>query len=98
MRLQPEEIEAIRQAALAVFGAGATVRVFGSRARDHLRGGDLDLYLEVAPGQATLANELRFRDLIERPLDELKVDIVMHERGRPRGPIDQIARRDGILL
>jgi hypothetical protein len=35
---------------------------------------------------------------IERPLDELKVDIVMHERGRPLGPIDQIAIRDGILL
>ena len=98
MRLQPEEIRAIRQAASVVFGAGATVRVFGSRVHDHLKGGDLDLHLEVEPGQATLANEMRFRDLIERPLDELKVDIVMHERGRPAGPIDEIARRDGVLL
>ena len=39
---------------------------------------------------------MRFRDLIERPLDELKVDIVLHERGRPLGPIDEIARRDGV--
>ena len=52
----------------------------------------------MAPGQATLANELRFRDLIARPLDELKVDVVLHERGQPLAPIDQIARRDGVLL
>jgi predicted nucleotidyltransferase len=98
MRLGPGEIEAILQAALAAFGERATVRVFGSRVHDHLRGGDLDLYLEVEPGQATIANEMRFRDLIERPLDELKVDIVLHERGRPLGPIDEIARRDGVRL
>jgi predicted nucleotidyltransferase len=98
MRLEPGEIEAIRQAARAVFGARTTVRVFGSRVQDHLRGGDLDLYLEVEPGQATLTNEMTFRGLIERPLDELKVDVVLHERGRPLGPIDQIARRDGVLL
>ena len=98
MRLGPGEIEAILQAALAVFGERATVRVFGSRVHDRLRGGDLDLYLEVEAGQATIANEMRFRDLIERPLDELKVDIVLHERGRPLGPIDEIARRDGVRL
>jgi len=98
MRLEAHEIEAIRQAVLAVFGARATVRVFGSRVRDRLKGGDLDLYLEVEPGQATLANEMRFRGLIERPLDELKVDVVMHERGRPLEPIDQIALRDGVVL
>ena len=98
MRLEPGEIQAIRRAAQAVFGAQARVRVFGSRVEDHLKGGDLDLWLEVAPGQATLANELRFRDLIAGPLDELKVDVVLHERGRPLAPIDRIARRDGVLL
>ena len=98
MRLRPHEIQAIRRAAWAVFDASTSIRVFGSRVLDHVRGGDLDLHLEVEPGRANLANEMRFRGLIERPLDELKVDIVMHERGRPLGPIDQIAIRDGILL
>jgi predicted nucleotidyltransferase len=98
MRLEPDEIEAIRRAARTVFGAQARVRVFGSRVEDDLKGGDLDLWLEVAPGQATLANETRFRDLIARPLDELKVDIVLHERGQPLSPIDRIARRDGVKL
>ena len=76
----------------------ARVRVFGSRVDDHLKGGDLDLHLEVEPGQATFANEMAFRDLIERPLEELKVDVVLRERGAPLSPIDQIALRDGVLL
>jgi hypothetical protein len=92
MRLERSEIQAIRQA------ARAAVRVFGSRVHDHLKGGRLDLYLGVEPGQATLANERASRDLIERPLDELKVDIVLHERGQPLTPLDEIARRDGVVL
>ena len=98
MRLEPREIRAVRQAAREVFGARASVRVFGLRVQDHLKGGDLDLWLEVAPGAATFANEMRFRGLIERPLDELRVDVVLHERGRPLAPIDEIALRDGIVL
>jgi hypothetical protein len=98
MRLEPQEIRAVRQAARKVFGERTTVRVFGSRAHDHLKGGDLDLHLEVGPGQATFANEMAFRDLIERPLEELKVDIVLHERGAALTPIDEIARRDGVVL
>jgi hypothetical protein len=98
MRLEPDEIQAIRQAAQEVFGARTTVRVFGSRIHDHLKGGDLDLHLEVEPGQATIANEMAFRDLIERPLDELKVDVVLHERNEPLTPIDEIALRDGVPL
>jgi hypothetical protein len=41
---------------------------------------------------------MAFRDLIERPLEELKVDVVLRERGAPPTPIDEIARRDGVLL
>ncbi|MGH6896373.1 MAG: hypothetical protein ACREJ5_07485 [Geminicoccaceae bacterium] len=98
MRLEPREIQAIRQAARQVFGERATVRVFGSRVHDHLKGGDLDLHLEVEPGQGTLVNEMAFRERIERPLDELKVDVVLHERGAAPTPIDEIALRDGMLL
>ena len=98
MRLEADEIVAIRAAARAVFGPDVTVRVFGSRLDDDKRGGDLDLYLEVDPGQATWANELDFRDRLERPLDGLKVDVVVHERGQPLSPIAEIALRDGEAL
>ena len=98
MRLNPGEIDAIKAAAHEVFGASAQVRVFGLRVDDSKRGGDLDLYIEVDPGGGTLANEDRFLDLIEAPLDALHVDLLVRERGRPLRPIEEIARRDGTPL
>ena len=98
MRLEAHEIAAIRDAARAIFGGTAAVRVFGSPINDHVRGGDPDLFLEVEPGQATSANEAAFRDRIGGPLDELRVDVVFHERGQPLSPIHEIALRDGVAL
>ncbi len=98
MRLTSVEIDAIRHAACEVFGNAARVRVFGSRVRDDLRGGDLDLFVEVEEGDASIANEQRLRDLIAPVLDDLRTDIILHERGRSLTPIEQIALRDGVLL
>ena len=98
MRLTPAEIRAIVGAVREVFGERARVRVFGSRVRDDLKGGDLDLFVEVNPGDASVAHEQRLRDLIAPALDDLRTDIILHERGRPATPIEQIALRDGVLL
>ena len=98
MRLTPAEIEAIRRAVRQVFGEAARAHVFGSRVRDDLRGGDLDLLVEVAPDEASIANEQRLRDLIAPALDDLRVDIVLRVRDRVPTPVEQIALRDGILL
>ncbi len=98
MRLTPHEIEAIRTAACEVFGATATVRLFGSRVNDDMKGGDIDLFVEVEPGQASIANEQRLRDRIAPAVQDLRTDIVLHERGAPLTPIEQIAVRDGIRL
>ena len=43
MRLSTEQIQAIRQAATAAFGAGTSVWLFGSRVDDAKKGGDIDL-------------------------------------------------------
>ncbi|MGH6943617.1 MAG: nucleotidyltransferase domain-containing protein [Geminicoccaceae bacterium] len=98
MRLTPQEIAAIRRAVREVFGEAATVRLFGSRIDDSARGGDLDLFIELAPGQATVEAERALRDRIEPAIDDLRLDIVVHERGRPLPAIGQIAVRDGVLL
>jgi predicted nucleotidyltransferase len=98
MRLTAAEIEAIRRAVREVFGETARVRVFGSRVRDDLKGGDLDLFVEVGPGDASIANEQRLRDLIAPALDDLRTDIVLHERGRAVTPIERIALRNGVPL
>jgi predicted nucleotidyltransferase len=98
MRLTHGEIEAIRRAVREVFGDAARARVFGSRVRDDLKGGDLDLFVEVDAGDASVANEQRLRDLIAPALGDLRIDIILHERGRPPTPIERIALRDGVLL
>jgi len=98
MRLHPHEIEAIRAAVREVFGPAATIRLFGSRVRDDLRGGDIDLLVEVEPGQASIANEQRLRDRIAPAVEDLRTDIVLHERGTAFTPLERIALRDGVLL
>jgi predicted nucleotidyltransferase len=98
MRLTPAEIEAICQAVREVFGQSARVWVFGSRVRDDLKGGDLDLFVEVDATQASIANEQRLRDAIAVAVDDLRVDITLHERGRPLPPIGRIALREGVPL
>lgn len=98
MRLEWREIETIRSAVREIFGERATVRLFGSRVRDTQRGGDIDLFVEVDSGHASIANEQRLRDRIAPAVEDLRVDIVLHERGAPLSPIERIALRDGILL
>jgi len=48
MRISASEQTAIRQAVHEVAGADARVSVFGSRVDDALRGGDIDLFVELA--------------------------------------------------
>jgi predicted nucleotidyltransferase len=98
MRLTPDEIEVIRRAVRQIFGENARVRVFGSRVRDDLKGGDVDLFVEVESGDASIANEQRLRDLIAPTLDDVRIDIVLHERGQAATPIARIALRDGVPL
>jgi predicted nucleotidyltransferase len=98
MRLHPSEVDAIRTAVREVFGTAATVRLFGSRVRDDLKGGDIDLLIEVEPGQGSIANEQRLRDRVAPVVEDLRIDIVLRERGTPLRPIERIALRDGVPL
>ena len=98
MRLEPHEVEAIRAAVQEVFGPTAKIRLFGSRVRDDLKGGDIDLLVEVEPGQASIANEQRLRDRIAPAVEDLRTDVILHERGAAFTPIERIALRDGVPL
>ncbi len=98
MRLAQTEIDAIRTAALEAFGPDAVVRLFGSRVRDDLKGGDIDLHLEVDEGGQDYRKAGDFKYRLFRMIDERKVDLVFRVRGRPRRPIDDIAYEQGITL
>lgn len=98
MRPQPREVEAIRAAVRQIFGPTATIRLFGSGARDDLKGGDIDLLVEVEPGQASIASEQRLRDTIAPAVQDLRTDIILHDRGAAFTPLERGALRDGIPL
>jgi predicted nucleotidyltransferase len=98
VRLSPDYVDAIKGAALEVFGPGAVLRLFGSRVRDDMRGGDIDLHLEVDDGQQDVPHAADFRWRVYERIDEQKMDLVFHVRGRPLRPIDEVAHSCGIVL
>jgi uncharacterized protein len=61
MRLTPEDMSAIKAAAQGAFGPTAVMRLFGSRAANNLKGGDIDLHVEVD----AITNEWRRRGAFE---------------------------------
>ena len=99
MRISPEQITAIRQFTLELAGPTARVWLFGSRVHDHLRGGDVDLLLELdAPvaEPALLAAQLSAR--VSRSMDGRKVDVLIKAPNVQQLPIHSIALEQGICL
>ena len=98
MRLTAEEVAAIKVSAREAFGDDAIVRLFGSRTDDRGRGGDIDLHIEVNPGGQDLERAADFRWFLFGRIEEQKVDLVFHVRGRPLRAIDHIAMAEGVTL
>ncbi len=98
MRLTDDQAQAIRTAAREAFGAGVIVRLFGSRADDSARGGDIDLHIDAPVGTADGEPEVRFRAALWQLLDEPQLDVVVHEQGTPLRWIDRAALREGVPL
>lgn len=96
MRLQPEQATFIKRTVAVHFGDGSRVWLFGSRADDAKRGGDVDLYVE--PNNREELFDRRVRCLGDL-MDGLPypVDLVVAEPGAPRA-IDRIALKQGVPL
>jgi predicted nucleotidyltransferase len=99
MRLTAEQRSAIVEETTRAFGPTASVRLFGSRVDDGGRGGDIDLHIEAEGNPAEmLERELALYARLIRRLGERRIDIVVQPRGAARRPIDEQARRSGVLL
>jgi predicted nucleotidyltransferase len=102
-RLTQRERDGIRRAiARACAEIGVTWRrviLFGSRAIPASRGGDIDLLLEVDPGQCvdTFRLSQRTRLALEDELGEQRIDLVIDD-GRCESVFPVIAREQGMLL
>lgn len=80
MRLSQQTRQVIRNTVREVFGAEATVKLFGSRLDDNARGGDIDLLVDLPSVRADrerktlqLIARLQLR-LGDQPIDVLVVD------------------------
>ncbi|OGS93476.1 MAG: hypothetical protein A2061_07975 [Gallionellales bacterium GWA2_59_43] len=100
MRLNPEQVEAIKQEAEHCFGAQAEVWLFGSRVDDAAKGGDVDLYVHSGMNDADRLAAARFAFLarLKRRIGDRKIDLVLQREGGEVLPIHVAARRQGVRL
>lgn len=99
MRLTADQIQAIKFAAHEVLGDDAQVTLFGSRADDRLRGGDIDLMFETPhelPNRAATQGQI-YVALI-RQLGDRKIDVLLKDANTPEAPVMRIARETGVRL
>ncbi|MEW6037074.1 MAG: nucleotidyltransferase domain-containing protein [Pseudomonadota bacterium] len=98
MRLKPELAARLLLEIRAIYGADAEVWLFGSHVDDRARGGDIDLYVEVADDTELLDRHLAVRRALYRLLGERKVDLLVRPRTRGPSPMEAIARKTSIPL
>ena len=100
MRLSAGQIEAIKQETERFFGSQAEVWLFGSRVDDTAKGGDVDLYVRAASGDADELAAARFAFLarLKRRVGDRKIDLVLQREGGDVLPIYELARTRGVRL
>ena len=99
MRLTASERAAIREVVQSVVGADSSVRLFGSRTDDLLKGGDIDLLVEVdhaVERPALLSASIGAR--LQAALGDRKIDVLLVAPNVVLQPIHRVARETGIEL
>lgn len=99
MRITQRQRTAIVDATREIFGEHSVVRLFGSRADDAKRGGDIDLYIDIQgvdPLRHQKAQKLSAR-ICTKLGDLLPIDVVVKDNSTPDALIYQEGMR-GILL
>ncbi len=80
-------------------GPDASVRLFGSRLDDQLRGGDIDLLVECPRRVARpvwLAAQITAR--LQKRLGDRKIDVLVVDPDTELEPVHRVARTEGKLL
>ncbi|MDE2147331.1 MAG: nucleotidyltransferase domain-containing protein [Burkholderiales bacterium] len=99
MRLSSAERLSIRSVVQAVAGPSARVRLFGSRLDDRLRGGDIDLLVELdqpVDRPVLLGADLGAR--LQQALGDRRIDVVLVAPNVAEQPIHRVARATGVEL
>lgn len=100
MRLTSQQRQVLTAAARDCFGPKARVRLFGSRADDTRRGGDIDLLIETElcdPAQIARAHT-QFLARVYTALGEQKIDVLIDYPARQSQSLIYEVARQGVLL
>lgn len=99
MRLTEQQARELKRLANETFGPQSILRLFGSRAIDTARGGDVDLMVETAvPVDRPAMLAARFSALAARVLHGRGVDVLIAAPNLVEQPIHRIARTRGVQL
>lgn len=93
MRIKAEEAAAIKEI-VGSYDPGASVYLFGSRADDSKRGGDIDLL--VLSKRIGLEEKYQIRRKICDRIGEQKIDLLIAENDSPA--FVKMAMEEGVLL
>lgn len=99
VRLSPKDQDTVQATVAELFGADATVRLFGSRVDRNARGGDIDLLVESpqpVPDRRRKALQLVAR--LQIRLGDQPIDVVVLDPETTRAPIHEEALRTGVRL
>lgn len=99
VRLTAREIAVIRDSVNRLIGDRARIRIFGSRAREDEKGGDIDILIETERQlPSRLASACRLASELQMQLGDQKIDVIIIDPEMRELPIHQIARQTGVLL
>lgn len=93
MRLKEFEITAIKEV-VHELDAGAQIYLFGSRADDSKRGGDIDLL--IMSEKLTADDKYKIRSKLYQLIGEQKIDILIAKDRTD--PFVRIALKEGVLM
>jgi predicted nucleotidyltransferase len=99
VRLSAREIEVIRATVSRLLGNRTCIRIFGSRAREDEKGGDIDILIETERRlPSCVASACRLASELQMQLGDQKIDVIIIDPETRGQPIHQIARQTGVML
>lgn len=99
MRITPEQARAIVAATHELAGPDASVRLFGSRLHDALKGGDIDLLVECAhPVERPVWLAAQITARLQRLLGDRRIDVLLIDPTTPLEPVHRVAQSEGRVL
>lgn len=99
MRLTQEQVQIIKAQAETIFGKAARVTLFGSRADQQGKGGDIDIMIttdQPVDRPALLAARLSAR--ISLAMEGQQVDVVLNAPSLKRLSVHDMAEQTGVQL